>query len=204
MKIIKQLQSRFPNWENFNNNLIRNYPCLVVGGTSAYIKMRNVDYLESQVLNLTIPSQNLYMCKEVVRHFFSITKVGGRIILMLSQSELESKLSNEPLPFHFTVLHHWLYPRRRKTDLKMRFPFLIQPVWTLRCMGYKFPQRFVCGDLKDNITFIRGLQSFCLERGRTLQIVLCDDVDDKTQNMLESGGVKYIGFNKFIKDNSLY
>lgn len=167
---IDQLINRFPTWEHFNRNLTRNYDSLIVGSTAAYMSMLNNKTADSNSLNLSIPDQQITMIFEIIKHFFSIVREGGEIVIILSESELKETDKKEILPIHRMILHPWLYPKTKWAIRNMKYPLLLQPVWALRCMGIKIPHIFLNSSKEQNLIMIDEIKRFCEER--TLQFQL--------------------------------
>ena len=139
-RITDRLFLKFPVWTNFNKNLTRLYPFLLVGGSIAYHRFRKNPLDKEKVVDLTLPRQNMFACQECIRHFFSILREGsGMVCLALSEKELNNKDMNL-LPFHYTIFRDYLYPDRNHNRRKVTYPLLFQPLWTLECLGIAIPE----------------------------------------------------------------
>lgn len=128
---------------------------------------------------------------------------GGKIYVLLKQKELEAKVTKKALPFHYLVLHHWLYPNSRSNKLKMRFHVVFQPIWTLKCIGVKIPECSKTGDIGESIKLIKEIQEFLLLRSREFTLVLLGDYEKQVLKSMESAGVSFVSFSCYTESNEL-
>lgn len=192
MKAIDNIIKKFPNWTNFNNNLNRDYDYLVLGDSEAYWLMNNMVIDPATVLNLSVPNQNVYMNWQVLRHASSIVKSDGTVFLLLSNNEICTPFETKPLPLHRLVLRKWFFQNTKWSNLKMRYPLIFQPFWTLQCYGVKIRKRKNQNISKETLRLISEMNAYCKERDLNFTLVKTDLFN------LEINDISVVDYKDFI------
>lgn len=70
------------------------------------------------------------------------------------------------LPFHYLILHPWLYPDTH--NIKRRFPYIwfVSPLWFLKVLHVNMPtdKAKVGQAMVQNLAQIKRTEQFCVER----------------------------------------
>ena len=196
---IKELQLKFPTWNVFNHNLRRNYPNIVIGNSEGYWSIQNQKNKNDDILDLTLPEQSFIMQFDVLKHFFSIARDGGCVFLFLRESELCSVDKMIVLPFHYSILHPWLFPRTRKQKIKLRFSWLFMPLWLFKCLGVRIrlSQPKSQKNAEMNLNIIKEISRFCKERNLLFQMILLDKWHEDVLEWLRSENISFRFFEEF-------
>lgn len=188
-KIVDRLFAKFPVWTNFNKNLSRLYPFLLVGGSKAYRTFKSKPLDADKVVDLTLPQQNIFCCYECIRHFFSILREGsGVVCLAISESELHND-NKDLLPFHYKVFKSSLYPDKSHNSRKVNYPLLFQPLWILECVGFPAMLTKYNGGGVNHL--VSEINDFCEERSLSFTLVLLGVWSDSSISEIEKLNIKY-------------
>lgn len=196
---VSQLRKQFPNWEMFNNNLKRNYDFAVIGNSLGYDIYENIPH-KFNSLCWALPSQQFYMQKQVINHFFSIIRqTGGRIYQIVSQRELMEIDRKKVLPFHYLILHPWLYPDNH--NIKRHFPFIwiVSPLWFLKVLHVNMPTVNVkVGQaLIPNLAQIKKIEQFCVERNIEYVLVYYGKVSNEVLKQVNEMHIPSMDFKEW-------
>lgn len=187
-RITDKLFLKFPCWANFNKNLSRLYPFLVVGGSEAYRAFRQKPLDKQKVVDLTLPRQTIFACTECIRSFFSILREGsGAVCLAVTECEIRNE-SKELLPLHYAVFRDFLHPGTNNNRRKVRYPLLFQPLWILECLGIN-----LCRARKANgmVANLQVINEFCKERGLSFLLVALGEWKEETLQEIDSQGINH-------------